>query len=910
MLTYAVAGLPAGLSLDPLTGSITGTLRGDASARSPYQIRVTATDAQGAATEVTFTLVVTNPVPAPADDAFLVQQDTELKGNVGSNDQDPDGDLPLTFRIGRAPANGAVSLAASGAFTYRPTAGFVGADRFTYEAVDAQGAASSATVVLAIHAPPVNVLGWTEYDLGAGLQTLAQGGKALFQVSDRDSTQLSVVLSSGSGYLRVPAVDGVTLVAGTGLNDKVLALRGNIPALNQALARVSYQSPTGATVRDRITITSIDEIGLSDSDEVSLRTTVSIMAGDTMGLSTPEITQALAGGGSIRITYYDPAILSGVTLKPGTRDVAFEITAINRWDGSTENTRIVVEITDRDGKVSTVTIPLVVYHPKFEVLTVLKLNPETSLYEQRVRVTNTTPVGLSGVRLTLSALPAGVTLYTRHGVAADGSVYVEPSGAIAPGAVADFVLEYFSASVREFSQPAYTIRQTAAVESGSAQGQVQPIGRVVQAGGRTYAEFATASGMLYWVQYRDSASAPWQTSAVAVTGTGTTIQWLDDGWPKTISAPTASRTYQLLVAAAPSASLRISSQPQSQQVARNATVTLSVVAEGASRSGLAYQWFKDGRVVTGGTASQLSVPSFGPAAVGAYYVEVGDGSVLLRSSVASLSLANSAAGRIVNLSVLASVEPDNVLITGFAVSGSSSLRLLNRAVGPTLAAFGVEQPVSDSNLLLYNGSLLATNEDWEQDVAGSLVANTAQRVGAFALPAGSKDAALLRTLLPGTFSAHSRNRGAVPATVLTEIYDAGSDGDARLTNISSRNLVGRGGATLTAGFVLTGDQPVRLLIRGVGPSLAVFGVTDALSDPVLTLRRSDGSVVDLNDDWSAVETGILADRVFARVGAFDLPRGSRDAVLDVRLPAGAYTATISAKAGAIGQALVEIYVIE
>ena len=59
-----------------------------------------------------------------------------------------------------------------------------------------------------------------------------------------------------------------------------------------------------------------------------------------------------------------------------------------------------------------------------------------------------------------------------------------------------------------------------------------------------------------------------------------------------------------------------------------------------------------------------------------------------------------------------------------------------------------------------------------------------------------------------------------------------------------------------------------------------------------------------------METGILADRVFARVGAFDLPRGSRDAVLDVRLPAGAYTATISAKAGAIGQALVEIYVIE
>jgi len=200
--------------------------------------------------------------------------------------------------------------------------------------------------------------------------------------------------------------------------------------------------------------------------------------------------------------------------------------------------------------------------------------------------------------------------------------------------------------------------------------------------------------------------------------------------------------------------------------------------------------------------------------------------------------------------------------------------------------------------------------DWEQDVAGPRVANAAQAVGAFALPAGSKDAALLRTLLPGTFSAHSRNRGAVPATVLTEIYDAGTDGDARLTNISSRNLVGRSGATLTAGFVVTGDQPVRLLIRGVGPSLAAFGVTDALADPLLTLRRSDGSVVDLNDDWFSVETGVIADRVFSRAGAFELTRGSRDAVLDVRLPAGAYTATISAKAGAIGQALVEIYLLE
>ena len=79
---------------------------------------------------------------------------------------------------------------------------------------------------------------------------------------------------------------------------------------------------------------------------------------------------------------------------------------------------------------------------------------------------------------------------------------------------------------------------------------------------------------------------------------------------------------------------------------------------------------------------------------------------------------------------------------------------------------------------------------------------------------------------------------------------------------------------------------------------------------MLTLRRSDGTIVDLNDDWSAIEAAIISNRIFPRVGAFDLPRGSRDAVLDVRLPAGAYTATVSSKAGAVGQALLEVYVIE
>jgi hypothetical protein len=101
-----------------------------------------------------------------------------------------------------------------------------------------------------------------------------------------------------------------------------------------------------------------------------------------------------------------------------------------------------------------------------------------------------------------------------------------------------------------------------------------------------------------------------------------------------------------------------------------------------------------------------------------------------------------------------------------------------------------------------------------------------------------------------------------------------------------------------------------VLIRGVGPSLAPFGVTDGLADPVLTLRRADGSIVDTNDDWASVEAEVLGEKLFERVGAFDIARGSRDAVLVTRLPAGAYTVTVNAKGTASGQALVEVYVIE
>jgi len=130
-------------------------------------------------------------------------------------------------------------------------------------------------------------------------------------------------------------------------------------------------------------------------------------------------------------------------------------------------------------------------------------------------------------------------------------------------------------------------------------------------------------------------------------------------------------------------------------------------------------------------------------------------------------------------------------------------------------------------------------------------------------------------------------------------------------NLSARNFAGTGDSMLIAGFVISGNVPKRLLIRGVGPRLAAgFGVTGALADPKVELYLSEAGRSTLfaaNDNWA--ETGALPVRAaFASAGAFDLPDpASRDAAIVVTIPAGVFTAQVSGVGNATGEALIEIY---
>ncbi|MBE2213335.1 MAG: hypothetical protein IAE82_05645 [Opitutaceae bacterium] len=139
--------------------------------------------------------------------------------------------------------------------------------------------------------------------------------------------------------------------------------------------------------------------------------------------------------------------------------------------------------------------------------------------------------------------------------------------------------------------------------------------------------------------------------------------------------------------------------------------------------------------------------------------------------------------------------------------------------------------------------------------------------------------------------------------------------DGRLVNISTRGFVGAGSEVMIPGFVVSSEGPRTLLIRGVGPGLARFGVPGTLADPVLLVYEKvagnppTDQLILTNDNWDGLAGSATTASVAASLGAFSLPAGSADAAFVVTLPPGAYTAVVRGKDDATGTALAEVYLV-
>ncbi len=268
---------------------------------------------------------------------------------------------------------------------------------------------------------------------------------------------------------------------------------------------------------------------------------------------------------------------------------------------------------------------------------------------------------------------------------------------------------------------------------------------------------------------------------------------------------------------------------------------------------------------------------------------------------------NSGTAHLINVSIRATAGTGaNTLIAGFVLRGESSKSILLRGIGPTLADYKVSDPLVDPSIVLYNsrGTSLDKNDDWGGATA---LSTTFASLGAFGLSASSKDAALFTSLSAGVYSMHVTTSNSTSGAALAEVYDANtSSTDLHLVNIAGRGAVDTT-SNLIAGFVVGGTGSMTVLVRAVGPTLTDYSVTGVLSNPKVTIYDRSGVPLASNDDWGGTTT---LSSTFTKVGAFNLPAGSKDAAILMTLNPGPYSAVVSGVNGTTGVALVEVYAVE
>jgi hypothetical protein len=156
--------------------------------------------------------------------------------------------------------------------------------------------------------------------------------------------------------------------------------------------------------------------------------------------------------------------------------------------------------------------------------------------------------------------------------------------------------------------------------------------------------------------------------------------------------------------------------------------------------------------------------------------------------------------------------------------------------------------------------------------------------------------------MPAAYTAILGGKNRATGTGLVELYDLGATSNSRLANISTRGFVSTGDNQLIGGVILEGAVPRSIVVRGLGPSLATAGVSNALQDPILELRDGNGTLLMTNDNWT--DNPAQAAIIFAYGLA---PPAGAESALVLELPAGTYTALLRGKNATAGIGLIEFY---
>jgi hypothetical protein len=249
---------------------------------------------------------------------------------------------------------------------------------------------------------------------------------------------------------------------------------------------------------------------------------------------------------------------------------------------------------------------------------------------------------------------------------------------------------------------------------------------------------------------------------------------------------------------------------------------------------------------------------------------------------------------------------EHVLIAGFIVTGTEPKKVIIRGIGPSLS--GVAGVLSNPTLELHQGdATLAVNDDWK--IASNGSSQQAEVEATTVPPSNDAESAIVMTLNPGSYTAILSGKNAGTGVGVVEVYDLAAGANSLLANISTRGFVDVNDNVLIGGLIVGGgaaEGNARVLVRALGPSLAGFGVQDALQDPVLELHDANGGTIAKNDNWQTNDETQKSQQ--SEIQATGLaPTNSLESAIVTVVPAGPLTAIVRGTNGTTGVATVEVY---
>jgi hypothetical protein len=235
----------------------------------------------------------------------------------------------------------------------------------------------------------------------------------------------------------------------------------------------------------------------------------------------------------------------------------------------------------------------------------------------------------------------------------------------------------------------------------------------------------------------------------------------------------------------------------------------------------------------------------------------------------------------------------SVLIGGFILTGTEAKTVALRGIGPSLSKFGLNPTLEDPVLELYDGPMIASNDNWKGEQQDAITQKGLA-------PGDDREAAVIVTLQPQhSYTVILKEKNGRPGYGLVEVYDLSTNSFSKLGNISTRGFTDSSNV-LIGGVIIGGDGQANdeVIVRAIGPTMRRGGVLNALDDPTLELRDSNGGLLAFNDDWGTNFDQIPNDY---------RPPEKTESALRASLPRGHYTAIVRAKPNSGGVGLVEFY---